>query len=97
MLDALGGLPFTPSRLVFWQPALDGRRFLDQFLRLAVTGAMAKGVAGASVAGFRNQLAAGEVARQHGRMRLPNGQLHNRQWWRARLAQAPLDALQSRQ
>ncbi len=60
-LDSLGCLPVAPSRLLFWQPALDGRRFLDQFLRLAVAAAMGKGAAGASVAGFRKQLASGHA------------------------------------
>ena len=48
-------------RTVFWQPVLDGSRFLNQFLRLRVAASMANGVS-ESVSALRSELSRlGEV------------------------------------
>jgi len=47
-------------RVVFWQPVLDGRRFLNQFLRLRVAAAMAAGVQ-ESASDLRRRLREGAV------------------------------------
>jgi exosortase A-associated hydrolase 2 len=47
--------------LLFWQPVSSGRQHLQQFLRLKIAGALAKGEGKASTDGLRQALAAGEA------------------------------------
>lgn len=47
-------------RTVFWQPVLEGRRFLDQFLRLRVAASMMEPDRQESTADLRQRFAAGE-------------------------------------
>jgi exosortase A-associated hydrolase 2 len=54
-----GALPDAPAATVFWQPVIDGERFLTQFLRLrAAASAMAGGAE--TVAQLRQRLKDGE-------------------------------------
>lgn len=58
--ELLAALPAL-SRTIFWQPVLDGPRYLTQFLRLRVAASMANGVQ-ESVADLRRELStAGEI------------------------------------
>ncbi|HLY53637.1 MAG TPA: hydrolase 2, exosortase A system-associated [Steroidobacteraceae bacterium] len=52
-------LPRALTRTVFWQPVIDGERYLRQFLRLRVAASMMGGV-GESAGGLRARLAGGE-------------------------------------
>lgn len=55
-LEAAPRLGSQLGRIAFWQPVLSGHRFLDQFLRLGVVAALARGRTGASILDFRRQL-----------------------------------------
>jgi exosortase A-associated hydrolase 2 len=55
--DAIPGIAHT----VFWQPVLDGSRFLDQFLRLRVAASMMEQDRKESTADLRARFAAGEI------------------------------------
>lgn len=48
------------SRAIFWQPALDGRRYLTQFLRMRVAASMMESRS-ETVEGLRRRLAQGET------------------------------------
>jgi exosortase A-associated hydrolase 2 len=54
-------LPQPVERTVFWQPVMEGARFLNQFFRLRVAAAMAGTKERESVADIRAQLRAGSV------------------------------------
>ena len=47
----------VPPPLLFWQPVVAGRQFLQQFLRLKLAGDLLGGEGGARMAGLREQLA----------------------------------------
>jgi exosortase A-associated hydrolase 2 len=52
----------APARLLLWQPVLDGRRYLDQLLRLHLAGDLVHGGAGGrSSAALRAALEAGQT------------------------------------
>jgi exosortase A-associated hydrolase 2 len=51
----------TIERAVFWQPVLDGQRYLKQFLRLRLAAAMAGGLAKETVDSLMQQLDRGGV------------------------------------
>jgi exosortase A-associated hydrolase 2 len=55
--DAIPGIAQT----VFWQPVLDGSRFMDQFLRLRVAASMMEQDRKESTADLRAKLAQGEI------------------------------------
>ena len=60
------------ARLLLWQPVTDGAAFLTQFLRLRLAGAMLdQGAPGATTAGLRATLAAGEPLEVAGYMLAP--------------------------
>ena len=60
--DAIPGLAHT----VFWQPVLDGSRFLDQFLRLRVAASMMEQDRKESTADLRAQFMARRIGRSRG-------------------------------
>jgi exosortase A-associated hydrolase 2 len=55
-----GALPVQASS-AWWQPALDGKRYLAQFLRLRVAAGSMRGAAAETVEGLRERSAGGEV------------------------------------
>jgi len=57
---AANARPETIKRLVFWQPIVDGKSMLTQFLRIRIAAAMADGGAVEKVETLRAALAAGE-------------------------------------
>jgi exosortase A-associated hydrolase 2 len=59
--EAAPKLPTPLQRLVFWQPALDGERIVEQFLRLRVAASMMTPGAKETVKDLRQRLAAGET------------------------------------
>jgi exosortase A-associated hydrolase 2 len=60
--DAIPGIAHT----VFWQPVLDGSRFLDQFLRLRVAASMMDQDRKESTADLRAKFARGEIVQVSG-------------------------------
>jgi exosortase A-associated hydrolase 2 len=60
--DAIPGI----ARTVFWQPVLDGSRFLDQFLRLRVAASMMDQDRKESTADLRARFARGEIVHVSG-------------------------------
>lgn len=50
-----------PTHLLFWQPVVSGKQFLQQFLRLKVAGEMMGGEAKGVMAAIKQQLAAGQA------------------------------------
>ncbi|HJY40411.1 MAG TPA: hydrolase 2, exosortase A system-associated [Steroidobacteraceae bacterium] len=60
--DAIPGIAHT----VFWQPVLDGSRFLDQFLRLRVAASMMDQDRKESTADLRARFARGEIVHVSG-------------------------------
>lgn len=49
------------TRLVLWQPAVDGRQYMDQFIRLRTAATMLRGTARETVQDLRKLLAAGQA------------------------------------
>jgi exosortase A-associated hydrolase 2 len=49
------------ERIVFWQPVLDGKRFIEQFLRLRIAARMMENDRKETVADLRGRLAQGET------------------------------------
>lgn len=49
----------APTRLLFWQPVVSGKQYLQQFLRLKVAGEMLSGDAKGVMEALRQELAAG--------------------------------------
>lgn len=58
---AAPALPDPPRGLVFWQPVLDSRRFLNQFLRLRVAASLTGNGTRETVPGLRQALAGGQA------------------------------------
>ncbi len=58
-VDAAARQPGRFGGLLLWQPVVDGKATLTQFLRIRVATAMAEGRAGETTEALRNELAAG--------------------------------------
>lgn len=59
--DAAASLPRGVQRTVFWQPVIEGGRYLEQFLRLRIAAGMASPGERESVARLRDMLARGQT------------------------------------
>jgi len=59
--DVAQHTPGRFSRMVFWQPVLDGRLYLTQYLRLRVASLMDRGLPPETTDGMREALLAGSV------------------------------------
>lgn len=60
-IESASTLDPTPGHAIFWQPVVSGSRYLDQFLRLGVAAAIARGRANVSVSEYRKRLASGQT------------------------------------
>ena len=59
--EALAGIGHSVQRTVMWQPAVSGRRLLEQFLRLRVAASMMGGDSKETVTALRARLKSGEL------------------------------------
>lgn len=62
----------TPTRLLFWQPVMQGRQAAQQFLRLKGAAAMGEGSAKEAMADLRQQLDAGRTVEVAGYLLPPS-------------------------